>query len=193
MDVLKRAQAILLTPRAEWPVIEREKVNANTELLLYVAVLALIPALAGFVGTSLIGVVDPDGRTARVPVDRGVLDVFMTYVLAFVAVYVVAIIVNGLAPRFGGSRNFTAALKLSVFSFTPVWLAGVFLLLPGLGFLTILGLYAFYLAWTGAPVLMKASEDLALRYAAIVIVCAFGLIVILTLIQGAVVTKPLIT
>ncbi len=193
MDVLKRARAILLTPRTEWPVIDREKVNANTELLLYVAVLALIPALAGFVGTSLIGVVDADGRTARVPVDRGVLDVFLTYVLAFVTVYVVAFIVNGLAPRFGGARNFTAALKLSIYSFTPVWLAGIFLLLPGLAFLTIFGLYAYYLTWTGAPVLMKASEDRALRYAAIVIACAFGLIVILTLIQGAVVTKPLIT
>jgi len=190
MDVIKRAGAILLTPRTEWPVIEREKLNANTELLLYVAVLALVPAVAGFVGTSIIGVVAADGRTVRVPMDRGVLDVFATYVLAFVAVYAVALIINRLAPYFGGERNFVAALKLSVFSFTPVWLAGVFLVLPGLGFLTILGLYAFYLAWTGAPVLMKSSEDLALRYAAIVIACALGLIIVLTMIQGALVAAP---
>jgi hypothetical protein len=193
VDIVQRAQAILLTPRAEWPVIERENVNANTELILYVSVLALIPAIAGFVGTSIIGVVAPDGRTVRVPIDRGVLDVFLTYVLGFVAVYVVALIVNWLAPRFGGERNFIAALKLSVYSFTPVWLAGVFLLVPGLGFLAILGLYSVYPAWTGAPVLMKAPDDLALRYAAIVIGCAFGLIVMLTMVQGAVVSAPLVT
>ena len=36
---------------------------------------------------------------------------------------------------FGGRADFDSAFKLAVYSFTPVWLAGIFLLVPGLRFL----------------------------------------------------------
>ena len=48
--------------------------------------------------------------------------------------------VDALAPSFRSERNLPAALKLAVYSFTPVWLAGIFILIPGLRFLTSLGL-----------------------------------------------------
>ena len=63
-------------------------------------------------------------------------------------VYAVALVVDLLAPTFGGQRNFPNALRLTVYSYTPVWLAGIFLLVPGASFLAILGLYGFYLLWT---------------------------------------------
>ena len=55
---------------------------------------------------------------------------------------------------------------------TPVWLAGVFLLIPGLNFLMILGLYGSYLLWVGLPPLMGAPQENALLYALCVTVCA---------------------
>ena len=43
-----------------------------------------------------------------------------------------------------GSEDFDSAFKLAVYSYTPVWLAGIFLLLPGLRFLILLGFYGAY-------------------------------------------------
>ena len=76
------------------------------------------------------------------------------------------------APRFGGRKNFGNALKLSVYSHTPLWLAGIFLLIPGLNFLLILGVYGLYLFWIGLPLLMQVPDDKALPYAAVATGCA---------------------
>ena len=64
----------------------------------------------------------------------------------------------------------------------PIWLTGIFLLIPGLNFLLILGLYGFYLLWVGLPMLMKVQSDKALPYAAIVTACALIPAIVLTMI-----------
>src|SRR5262245_36626984 len=110
--LLERARGILLSPAAEWQTIEREPRNVGL-LLLYVAILALVPALARFVGWSLIG-----GST---PVLTGLVGALVGYVLAFVVVYLVAVIVNVLAPRYSAQPSFSNALKLTVYAHTPAW------------------------------------------------------------------------
>ncbi len=108
------------------------------------------------------------------------------YIFEFVAVYAVALVINALAPSFRAQRNFPNALKLSVYSFTPAWLAGIFFLIPGLRFLTILGLYGFYLLWTGVTPLMGAPRDKALFYAFSVLIAAIAITIILSIAQGGI-------
>ena len=55
---------------------------------------------------------------------------------------------------------------------TPLWLAGIFLLIPGLNFLLILGVYGVYLLWTGLPLLMRVPTEKAFPYAVVVTACA---------------------
>ena len=178
MDLVARVKAVLLTPRTEWRVIAREPDDASVLFGHYVAVLAAIPAVARFVGASLIG--------WYTPILRGLFGAIAGYLLAFVAVGVIALIVNALAPSFGGERNFAQALKLAVYAYTPYWLAGIFLLVPGLSFLTILGLYGLYLLWAGLPVLMRTPSDKALPYAGAVVGCAVVLAILFGLVQSAV-------
>jgi hypothetical protein len=175
-QLVERVKAILLTPQTEWPVIAREPGEVSLLFTRYVAILALIPALAGFIGMFLVG-----GYVRFMP---GLMTAIVSYVMTFVLVYVVALIVNALAPTFDAQKNFPNALKLVVYSFTPFWLAGIFLLVPGLSFLRILGLYGIYLAWLGLPPLMLAPRDKALAYAATAVACA----VILVIVTGFVLT-----
>jgi len=97
-----------------------------------------------------------------------------------------------LAPTFGASRNPANALKLAVYSHTPCWLAGIFLLSPGLWVLRILGLYGLYLMWLGLPVLMKApsSEKSTIGYFAAIAVGAIVIRYILSWIFSLVVDVP---
>jgi hypothetical protein len=164
MKLVARVKAIMLTPETEWPVIEREKSTASGLFINYVAVLAAIPEVAHFIGQSLIGAYTPAGS--------GFIRAIIAYLVSFAVVYLVAVVIDLFAPRFGGQRNFSNALKLSVFSHTPLWLAGIFLLVPGLNFLMILGVYGIYLLWIGLPLLVRAPRDRALRYALLVGACA---------------------
>src|SRR4029078_11116845 len=89
----------------------------------------------------------------RLPIASGVAMMVVGYVLSLASVYVLALIVDALAPNFGSQKNFIQALKLSVFAMTAAWLAGIFSLLPALSILGLLGLYSLYVLYLGMPVL----------------------------------------
>jgi hypothetical protein len=182
MELINRIKAILLTPRMEWPVIAREKSDPAALLIRYVAILALIPALARFIGASLIG--------WYAPILPSLLGALVTYLSGFAIVYGLALIIDTLAPTFGAQKNFAAALKLAVYSHTPIWLAGIFLLVPGLSFLVILGLQGVYLLWVGLPVLLQVPAEKALPYRAVVAGCALVITVGLGLIEALLFSAP---
>jgi hypothetical protein len=164
MDIVERVKAILLTPKSEWLVIERESGDPAFLFMNYVAILAAIPAVCGFIGMSLIGIVG---------IGAGLVSAIVHYLLAFVSAYVLGLIIDALAPTFDAQKNPANALKLAVYSMTPGWIAGTFLLIPLLGILTfIIGLYGFYLLWVGLPPLMKSPEEKSVVYTAAIVICA---------------------
>lgn len=190
MNLFERVKGILLNPRAEWAIIEREPGDMAYLFMNYVAILAAIPAVCGFIGSSLIGISLPGLGTIRVPIVTGLVGAVVGYLLTFAMVYIVALLADLLAPTFQGQKNFENALKLVVYSYTPAWLAGVFLLIPSLGFLTILGLYGLYLLWTGIPPLMKAPQEKSIVYTLAIIVCAIVIGLIVGLVQAAIMPFP---
>lgn len=190
MNLFERVKGILLNPRAEWAIIEREPGDMAYLFMNYVAILAAIPAVCGFIGSSLIGISLPGLGTVRVPIVTGLVGAVVGYLLTFAMVYIVALLADLLAPTFQGQKNFENALKLTVYSYTPAWLVGVFLLIPSLGFLTILGLYGLYLLWTGIPPLMKAPQEKSIVYTLAIIVCAIVIGLIVGLVQAAIMPFP---
>ena len=190
MNLFERVKGILLNPRAEWSIIEREPGDVAYLFMNYVAILAAIPAVCGFIGGSLIGISLPGLGTVRVPIVTGLVGAVVGYLLTFAMVYIVALLADLLAPTFQGQKNPENALKLVVYSYTPAWLAGVFLLIPSLGFLAILGLYGLYLLWSGIPPLMKAPQEKSIVYTLAVIVCAIVIGLIVGLVQAAIMPFP---
>lgn len=190
MNLFERVKGILLNPRAEWSIIEREPGDVAYLFMNYVAILAAIPAVCGFIGSSIIGISLPGLGTVRVPIVTGLVGAVVGYLLTFAMVYIVALLADLLAPTFQGQKNFENALKLTVYSYTPAWLVGVFLLIPSLGFLTILGLYGLYLLWTGIPPLMKAPQEKSIVYTLAIIVCAIVIGLVVGLVQAAIMPFP---
>jgi hypothetical protein len=172
MALIERVQAILLKPRQTWPVIAEEGGDTASIFTNYVMILAAIPAVCAFIGLSLIGV-GGFGVSYRMPILNGIVQMIVSYLLSLAMVFVIALIVNGLAPTFGGTKDSLRALKLVAYGCTAVWLSGVFNLLPALALLgVLLGLYSIYLIYTGIAVMMRCPPEKAGAYTAVVIVCA---------------------
>ena len=178
-----RAKTMLLDPSAEWPAVERESGDPAYLLSRYVAVLALIPAVCGFVGASVIGVVVPGTGLVRASLFDGFFGAIFGYAMAFGIVLILALVIDQLAPLFGGRKDFDSAFKLAVYSYTPVWLTGIFLLLPGLRFLILLSFYGAYVLALGLPRLMKSPVQKSYGYALVIVVCACALTLIAAAIQ----------
>jgi len=190
MNAAWRAQRILAYPSVEWTAIDKEPGDAAYLLTSYVAALALIPAVFGFVGACVIGVTVPGTGTVRATISDGLFGAVFGYVLTCATVLALGLLIDFLVPFFGGRRNFDSAFKLAVYSYTPVWLAGIFLLAPGLRFIGFVGFYGAYLLRIGLPQLMKVPAAQVQAFAAVIVACAFVLTVIVGVAQHALFGLP---
>jgi hypothetical protein len=167
MNLVERIKGILLQPKTEWPQIEREPGDPGYLFPNYVAIVAAIPPICTFLGTSIFGFGD-----FRIGIGFGLVRAIVAYVLTLIGVFVVAYIIDFLAGTFAAQKSFDNAMRVSAYSPTAAWVAGVFNIIPFLGFLSILGLYSFYLLYTGIAALMRPPADKAVIYTIAVVVCA---------------------
>ena len=187
MTIIERIKNICLTPKTEWPVIAGEPTSSAGLITGYVVPLAAIGAAAGFIGGSLIGRSVPFIGTVRAPLVAGLVAAVIAFVGVIVGVFIVSFIINALAPNFGAEKNSALAFKVAAYSYTPALVAGVFQIVPGLGALAVLvGLYGLYLLYLGLQSLMKAPQDKAIGYTAVVVVCAIVTMLVVGVVGAAV-------
>jgi hypothetical protein len=185
VNLVDRAKKILLQPKTEWDVISTETVTAADLYRGYIAPLALIGPLAAFIGMSLVGINLPFAGTYRVPVLSGIGTALVSYAFSLAGVYVVAIIVNALAPAFGGQKDQIQALKTAAYASTPGWIAGVLQVLPMLGIVALLAsLYGIYLLYLGLPRLMKSTPEKSAGYTTVVVLSVIALSVAVGIATG---------
>ena len=191
MILVERARKLILQPAQEWTAIDAEAHTVQDLYTHYVMILAAIPAVCMFIGLSLVGV-GVIGATYRMPIANGVTNLVVGYVLSLGSVYVFALIIDALAPTFGGQKNFMQALKVAAFAPTAAWIAGVFLIIPSLSIIgTLLSLYSLYLLYLGLPALMKAPEDKAIPYIFVAIIAAIVLAVVIAIIVSLTMPAPM--
>jgi len=186
--LIARVKNILLTPKTEWPVIAGETETVQSLYLNYILILAAIPAVCGFIKMSVFGISIPFVGTTRVGLFTGLTNMILTYAVSLGITFVVALIIDMLAPNFGGQKNQVQALKTAAYGYTASWAAGVFYLLPGLGWLIILAasIYGIYIFYLGLPQTMKCPPEKAGGYTAVTIILAIILSWILMAIVGVV-------
>jgi hypothetical protein len=166
MNLVARAKAILMTPKQEWAVIDAEPLNTSALVTAYVIPLALIGPIASFIGLSILG-----SGFFRVSIGSGISRAIVAFILSIVGVFLLAWVINALAPSFGAKKDMPQAIKLAAYSMTAAWVAGIFYLIPTLSILALIGaLYSLYIFYVGLPILMKSPEDKTPAYAIAVIV-----------------------
>lgn len=166
MSLVARAKGILTNPRQEWAAIDDEPLNVASLLTGYVLPLAAIGPVASALGWTLFGY----GGVLRLSAGAVVSYAVTMFIMAIVAVFVCAWVINVLAPTFGATQNMPQAIKVSAYSMTATWVAGIFSLIPALSVLAMIGgLYSLYLLYIGLPMLMKVSADKAMSYTIVVV------------------------
>jgi len=159
MNLVERVKGILLAPRAEWPKIAAEPMTVQGIYTGWVMILAAIAPLGILVGF------------------RSLSFAITQYLIMLLMTAVIALIVDFLAPYFGGQKDFVAALKLSAFSYTAAFVAGILHALGATGGILILAasIYAWYTFYLGAPVLRKCSPEKAVAFTVVVVICGMVL------------------
>ena len=159
MNLIDRIKGIVMDPRSEWVKIAAEPATVQSLYTGWIMILAAVGPIAMLVAM------------------HSIQFAIAQYVLSLIITFVLAVIVDALAPSFGGTKDIVASLKLTAYSYTIAWLAGIFNLLGMLG--SVLGLaaaiYAFYTFYLGVPVLKKAAPEKAVQFTLVIVVCGIVL------------------
>lgn len=190
-QILERARQIILKPKETWEIIKGEVHSVQELFVNYAAPLVLIPALANLIGLTLIGIRVPSGNLARAPFMEAVAGGIIGYFFHLLGLLAGAWAISYLAPYFESKPDFNAAVKLIVYSMTPIWLVGVLSIFPGIGILQMVGLYGVYLLYLGLPILLGTPPDKALRFTILIMVSAGLISLVLTVLVGGAVYGPM--
>jgi len=190
MSLSDRIKGILLKPKQEWQTISGETTTIPELYKAYIIILAAIGPIASVIGMSIVGISLPFVGSFRIPITTSIASAIVHYILTLVGVYILALIIDALAPTFSGEKNINQAFKVATYSYTPGWLAGIFTIIPALSILGILGLYGLYLLYVGLPILMKSPQEKSLGYTVAVIVVAVIIFVVIGIVSRAFISYP---
>jgi hypothetical protein len=180
--LIERAGEILLHPDNEWAELRGEKTSSRDLLLRYAAPLAAIPAVAAFFGMTWVGFGGVESGYAK-----AMLHVLLRFAVDLAAVWGLAHLMVRLAPKFDAKVGFGPALQVAVYSFTPVWVAGVVGIVPAASLLVLAGYgYAAHVMAIGVQRLLGVGRDRALPFSGVcVAVVCVAVVVIHRLLSAA--------
>ena len=156
----------------------------------YIVTLAALGPVASIIGMSIVGIRLPFAGSFRIPITTSIASAVVHYILTLVGVYILALIIDTLAPTFSAEKGMNQAFKVAAYSCTPSWVAGIFVIIPALSPLGILGLYGLYLLYAGLPILMKSPQEKSLGYTVAVIIAAIVIFIVIGFISRAFISYP---
>jgi len=187
MNLVDRVKNILITPKTEWEVIKNEQTSTADMFTKYAMILAVIPVIATIIGFSIIGVSFGFGVAFKWPFSASLLYGVVSYILNLVSIYVIALIVDALAPSFGSTKNLDASLKVVLYSYTASFVAGIFMIIPMLSWLALLvSLYSFYLMYLGLKIVKDTPQDKLAGYLVVTILISIVIYVVIGFIVNAI-------
>jgi hypothetical protein len=176
-NIVDRVKNILITPKPEWDIINREQSGVTAVFTSYVLPLLLIGAFASFIGFGLIGI-----HGLKAGAGGGAIRAIIFVVFMAVLIFGVGAAIDVLAPSFGSEKNWTKSYKLAAYSFTAAYLAAFFWIFPALWILVLIcSLYSLYALYTGIAEIKKTTADKQVAYFAVTVLITVILYILLYL------------
>ena len=173
--IFKEVKEVAVNPVGCWNNIRGTYNSVKDFYMNFLGPLLLIPPVAAFIGLSIIGIPNPiTGGTFRTPFVSGLVSVVLQFGLALAMAYLSALILSKLAPKFGGSEDLLAALKLVGYAWAPYYLASILTILPVIGLLVVLvGLYGIYIFYQGISPMLSVPATQRVVYTVVSVVVIF--------------------
>lgn len=170
---LTHTLGLLTHPDREWEAIRNEPESIGKLYLGHVLLLALIPALAAFYGSTQVGWQIGDGQVIRLTSTSALQLSVLFYGAMLAGIYIIGRFIDFFAATYEVKDSTPRGITLAAYTATPVFLLGVIAVYPNIWINMIVGLvavaYAVYLLYEGLPILMKIPEDRGFMFASAVL------------------------
>lgn len=180
---------LLTHPDREWEAIRLESESLGQLYLRHILLLALIPAVAGFYGTTQVGWQIGDGQVVKLTTGSALQLCILFYAAMLAGIYILGRFIDFFAATYDVKEQTPRGVTLAAYTATPVFLLGVIAVYPNVWVNMLVGLaavaYSVYLLYEGLPILMKIPEERGFMFASSVL--TVGLVMFVALLAMTVV------
>jgi hypothetical protein len=148
--IARRIFLLVFYPEAEWEEIARERIGIDVLVRRYILPLSLIAPVATVIGMKTFDASWDPAAGYQVPSGEIYAAGATTLFGSIASIFLLAAIFRLIAPMYGSSRDYVAALKVATFGAMPVMLAGATLVVPVFVIVSVVALcHTLFLYWLG--------------------------------------------
>jgi hypothetical protein len=187
--ILSHVWGLLSHPEEEWKSIRKENCTIGKCYCSHVLLLAAIPPLAGYIGTTQVGWQVVSREVHKLTPESALWIAILSYLTILVAVFTIGKMIHWMGQTYGSKQTLPQCIALAAYTATPLFLSGLMLLYPLLWLNLLIGLpvlgYTVYLLYTGVPIVMGIPQERGFLFSTAVL--AVGLVTLVAVLVATVI------
>jgi hypothetical protein len=184
--VLQHVWGLFVNPKREWVSIREDECTIGKCYAIHVLILAAIPPIAGFIGTTQFGWQIGVGEPVKLTFQSAAMISILYYLAMLVGVFSIGWMTHWMGSTYGAEVPLSQCVVLAAYTATPLFLIGIMQLYPVLWVNLVVGIpalaYTVYLLYSGVPIMMGISEDRGFLFSSAVL--AVGLVAFVALLAA---------
>lgn len=180
---IQNTLGLFTDPARQWEKIRDQHLSGGGSPIVHVLVLALVPALSGYYGTTQVGWRIGVGDPIRITGESAMSIAIIYYLALLVGVFSVGWVIHLLGKAYEVNKPLPLCMALAAYTATPLFLIGIMQVYPVLWLNLVIGLpalaYTVYLLYSGMPIMMQIPAERGFLYSSAVL--AVGLVALVAL------------
>jgi len=188
--MIQHTIGLLVRPTSQWHSVAALPESSLRTLLLYPCLLAILPAVAWFFGTTEIGwTVGEHGAPVKLTSESARQICILFYLTMIACIAVIGYFIHWMAATYGAQSSITKGMVVAGLTATPLFIAGLSGVYPLLWLDMLIGVvavcWAIYLMYLGIPIVMDIPEERGFLFSSAVL--AIALVILICLMAGSVI------
>jgi hypothetical protein len=160
---LNHVWGLFAHPQQEWKDIAAARCSIGKCYCSHVLILAALPAIFGFIGTTQVGWQIGTHDVIKLTVDSALPISILFYITMLVGVFTMGKVIHWMGKTYGTTKPLAQCIALAAYTATPLFFIGIMMLYPILWLNMVVGLpalgYSIYLLYVGVPVMMDIPVE----------------------------------
>ncbi len=187
--MIQHAFGLLVRPTTQWRTVAALPESSLRTLLLYPCLLAILPAVAWFYGTTMVGwTVGEHGEPIRLTRESARVICILFYLTMLACVAIIGYFIHWMAATYGAESTLVRGIVVAGLVATPLFIAGLVGVYPILWLDMLIGViavsWAVYLMYLGIPIVMGIPEERGFLFSSAVL--AISLVILICLMVGSI-------
>ena len=188
--MIQHTFGLLTRPSAQWRAIADLPDKSFNTLALYPCIMAILPAVAWYYGTSRVGwSVGDHGETIKLTVESARQISILFYLAMVACVAVIGYFIHWMSETYGAESSLTKGIVIAGLTATPLFITGLVGFYPLLWLDLLIGVgavsWAVYLLYLGIPIVMDIPGERGFLFSSAVL--AIALVILICLMVGSVI------